>query len=343
MLSSMPELKTLPRITIAHVAARAGVSIATVSRVINGTGPVTEETATQVRAAISELKYVPYAAARSLASKRTNMLGLLLPEVGSDFMLPLLHGIEVAARENDFGLLISTESRSSRPFHRPLGEHNTDGLLIFTNSLNEAELTHLYERRFPLVLLHQSPPRGLNIPCVTFENKSGARKLVDHLLERHGYHRIAFLRGPEDNEDSSWRELGYREALEAYRLPFDPALVATGGFSAEGARAPVERWLNDGVAIEAIFAGDDATASGVISVLQEAGKRVPEDIAVVGFDDLPTSRYLTPPLTTIYAPIEQAGYEAARQLGQLIRQHQAEPLVLLPTELVIRRSCGCTA
>ncbi|HXV99226.1 MAG TPA: LacI family DNA-binding transcriptional regulator [Anaerolineae bacterium] len=338
----MPELKTLPRITIAHVAERAGVSIATVSRVINGTGPVTEETAAQVRTAITELKYVPYAAARSLASKKTNMLGLLLPEVGSDFMSPLLHGIEIAARENDFGLLISTESRSSTPFHRPLGEHNTDGLLIFTNSLNEAELTHLYERRFPLVLLHQSPPTGLNIPCITFENKSGARKLVDHLIETHSYRGIAFLRGPEDNEDSSWRELGYREALEAHHLPFDPALVATGGFSAAGARAPVMSWLNDGVAIEAIFAGDDATASGVISVLREAGKRVPEDIAVVGFDDLPTSRYLTPPLTTIHAPIEQAGYEAARQLGQLIRYRQAESLVLLPTELVIRRSCGCT-
>lgn len=339
----MTETKSLVRVTIADVAERAGVSIATVSRVLNGTAVVTESTVAQVQAAIADLQYVPYAAARSLASKKTNTLGLLLPEISSDFMPPLLRGVEMGARESGLGLLIATRGlgNSHTAWHSPLGEHNTDGLLIFTDSLDQAELTRLYKLNFPLVLLYQSPPQDLNIPCVAFENKLGAQKLVDHLIEVHGYRRIAFLAGPEGNEDSYWRERGYRDSLSGHAIPFDPLLLAVGGFKRELGQSVVEKWLGTGVEIEAIFAGDDGTASGVLTALRQAGKRVPEDIAVVGFDDVPTSRYLTPPLTTVRAPIEVAGREAARQLACLIRRRQAESLILLPTELVIRRSCGC--
>ncbi len=340
----MAEAKTLLRVTIADVAERAGVSIATVSRVLNGTAPVTETTMAQVQAAIADLQYVPYAAARSLASKKTNTLGLLLPEISSDFMPPLLRGVELGARESGLGLLIATRGvgNANTIWRSPLGEHNTDGLLIFTDSLDEAELTRLYQLNFPLVLLYQSPPQDLHIPCVAFENKLGAQKLVGHLIEVHGYRRIAFLAGPEGNEDSYWRERGYRESLAGHAIPFDPRLVARGGFKREMGQSAVEKWLAAGLEMEAIFAGDDGTASGVITALQQAGKRVPEDVAVVGFDDVPTARYLTPPLTTVRAPIETAGREAARQLVRLIRRQQADPLILLPTELVIRRSCGCS-
>jgi DNA-binding LacI/PurR family transcriptional regulator len=181
----------------------------------------------------------------------------------------------------------------------------------------------------------------LNIPYVTIENKAGAWKLVNHLIEVHTYRRIAFLRGPENHEDSYWRELGYREALESHGIPFDPALVATGGFHKEIARFAMEQWLRQGIEIDAIFAGDDEAATGVIAALQKAGMRVPEDIAVVGFDDVHLANYLMPPLTTVRAPIEQTGREAVRQLVSLLRTGEADPLVLLSTELVIRRSCGC--
>ena len=341
----MSEPETPSHVTIADVARRAGVSTATVSRVINQTAPVAEETAARVRAAITELNYRPSAAARGLASRKTNMLGLLTTEISVPFFTPILRGIEAGARETGFGLLIYCTQGEPSPtgeFHRPLGPHNTDGLLVFTGSLEDAELTQLHEINFPLVLLHQSPPDSLNIPYITFENKSGTRKLIDHLIEEHGYRRIAFLRGPENQEDSYWREMGYREALDAHGVPFDPALVATGGFDKEEAQVPVEKWLTEGVYIEAIFAGDDEAAIGVITALQRAGKRVPEDIAVVGFDDVHLAHYLMPPLTTVRAPVEQAGREAVRQLVQLIRTGHADPLVLLPTELVIRRSCGCS-
>ena len=333
------------RATIADVAERAGVSIATVSRVINQTAPVAEETAARVQAAIAALNYVPRAAARSLASSRTDMVGLLLPKISGYFFPPLLRGIEAGTRESGFDLLIYTTQDRDDPAgapRRPLGEHNTDGLLVFTDSLDEAELVRLHDIGFPMVLLHQTPPDGLDIPCVTFENKAGARRLVDHLIEVHGYRRIGFLRGPAEHEDSYWREMGYREALEAHGIPFDAALVGVGGFEQMEAQVAVERWLGEDLVFDAIFAGDDEAASGAINALHQAGKRVPEDVAVVGFDDSPIARRMTPlPLTTVHAPIERAGYEAACQLAQLIRTGQAEPLVLLPTDLVIRRSCGC--
>jgi len=212
---------------------------------------------------------------------------------------------------------------------------------VFAASLDDAELADLHGRGFPLVLLHRAPPPGLDIPYVTFENKPGARALVDHLIEVHGYRRIAFLRGPENHEDSYWRELGYRASLDAHDIPFDPALVATGGFSQTQGRDAIRRWLHKGVVMDAIFAGDDDAATGAIMAIQEAGKRVPEDIAVVGFDDVHLSHPWMPPLTTVRAPVEEAGREAARQLMRLIQTGEANPQIRLATELIIRRSCGC--
>lgn len=165
--------------------------------------------------------------------------------------------------------------------------------------------------------------------------------MVEHLINVHHYRRIAFLTGPPGNEDSNWRELGYREALAAHGIPFDSALVSVGGFDEKIAEAAVAQWLQAGTEIEAIFAADDESAIGAMTALERAGKRIPEDIAVAGFDDIVISRYLTPALTTVHAPIEQAGWVAVEQLLQLIQTGQAEPLVLLETELVTRRSCGC--
>jgi DNA-binding LacI/PurR family transcriptional regulator len=297
-----------------------------------------------VKAAIDELHYVPHAAARGLASRKTNTLGLLVPLITTDFFAPMLRGVEAGAREAGYDLLIYSSRRGVRPdegFHHPLGEHNADGLVVFLNSLNEAELSRRHGRGFPMVLLHQDPPDALSIPYVTFENKAGAREMVDHLIQVHGCRRIAFLRGPEFASDSCRREAGYRESLEAHGIPFDPALVGFGGYDTEHARVTVRNWLAEGVQVDAIFAGDDESAWGAITALRQAGKRVPEEVAVVGFDDVSYAPYLTPPLTTVHAPIEEAGREAVQQLVCLIHKGYADPLVQLPTKLAIRQSCGC--
>ncbi len=330
--------------TIADVARQAGVSIATVSRVLNDSPVVLPETAARVRAVIHELNYVPHTAARVLAGHKTSTLGLLLPEISGEFFLPMLRGIEQAARHAGYDLLIhTTQPQPGSASRHTLDKHNTDGLIVFTGSLAESELHRYAAAGFPLVLMHQTPPEGVNVPLVTVENKEGARRLVEHLIQDHHRRRIVFLRGPDQHEDSAWRERGYRAALHQHHLPFDPALVAQGNFSRDDAACAIRDILRQGVAFDAVFSGDDESAVGVLAALHEMGKRVPSDVAVVGYDDLPLAAFLTPALTTVHAPIEQVGREAVRLLLQVIRDGSiaVEPLVLLPTELVIRQSCGC--
>lgn len=330
--------------TISDVARRAGVSIATVSRVLNGTVPVQQKKAERVRAAMDELQFVPRTAARVLASKRTNTIGLILPEISGAFFPPMLRGIEAGAHEIDHDLLIHSMHNitdTARAHISPLGEHNTDGLIVFTGSLDEKQLTRLHRLNFPIILLHQTPPDSLNIPVITIENKDGAFMLVDHLIEVHKRRRIVYLQGPDGHEDSAWRERGYREALEAHDIPFDPELVGAGGFDDEEAFSTIQEMLLDGIEFDAVFAGDDDAAMGVYRALKLAGRVIPNDVAVVGFDDIPFTRHMSPPLTTVHAPIEDVGLEAVRQLKCLMDGKQAESLVLMRTELVVRESCGC--
>ncbi|KAB2862018.1 MAG: LacI family transcriptional regulator [Anaerolineae bacterium] len=330
------------RITIVEVAQYAGVSTATVSRVINKTGPVLPETAAKVYAAIEALNYKPNAAARGLASRRTNAIGLLISEISGEFFQPMLRGIEVAARASNMDLLISSTggmNQASPPY--PLGENNTDGLIVFADSLPQEELIRLHKIGFPMVLLHRSSPSDLHIPCVTVENKDGARRMVDYLIGTRGYRRIAFLEGPDSHEDARWRKLGYQESLAAHNIPFNPKLVALGAFDETQAHLSVSHWIEEGFNAEVIFAADDDSAIGAMMALKEAGLRIPEDIALVGFDDIRLAAYLNPPLTTVRAPIEQAARIAVEQLVKVIHGEEVELKTLLPTELVIRRSCGC--
>ena len=333
------------RPTIDDVAKEAGVSIATVSRVLNRNAPVAEKTIRRVYRAIDALNYQPQAAARILAGSKTRIIGLLLPEIGGYFFFPMILGIESGAQENGYSLLIhsalSADKNVSGKVPLSLGDHNTDGLIIFAHSLNDREIQRLHQAGLPMVLLHQSPPTGLTIPNITFENKNGARKLVEHLIVKHGYQKIAFLAGPVEHEDSYWREMGYIEALHEHSIDFDPDLKLMGEFNPQKAKEAVARMLAAGKEVDAVFAADDESASGAMMAIREAGLRIPEDIAVVGFDDTLLAAHLTPPLTTVHAPIEDVGRQAVTQLIQLIEGEPTEAVTLLPTDVVIRRSCGC--
>jgi DNA-binding LacI/PurR family transcriptional regulator len=330
--------------TISDIARAAGVSISTVSRVLNANVPVVPETAERVWQAIERLDYTPNAAARHLAGQRANSIGLLLPGIGGVFFTPMLRGIERCVRENGLDLLIYASAQNDQTdllHKKPLGEHNTDGLLAFTGSLSDRELGWFHRRSFPVVLLHRLSPPEMEIPSVTFENCLSAERLVSHLIEVHGCRRIAFLRGPEDNEDSRQREIGYRAALARHGIPVDSELFEQGNFEARQAVQAVQRLLEKDAHFEAIFAGDDEAAAGVFLALSQRGLRVPQDVRVVGFDDNDLAPLLPTPLTTVHAPIEDAGYEAAHQLIHLIQTGAAEKQVIFPTTLVIRRSCGC--
>jgi DNA-binding LacI/PurR family transcriptional regulator len=331
------------RPTISDVARLAGVSISTVSRVVNGTGPVAEETVLQVREAITTLNYTPSAAARSLAGRSTKTIGLLLPQISGAFFAPMLLGIEVAARQGGFDLLVHAHGPQPANGHLPIpmGGHNTDGILVFTSCLGDHEITQLHREGVPQLLMFRSPPAGLEMPAIFFENQESTRKLVSHLIEVHGSRRVAFLQGPPGNEESAEREAGYRAALQSHGIKVDPELVGVGNFTEADARTTVESWLRRGLSFDAVFGGDDDAATGAIMVLRAAGRRIPEDVAVVGFDDVPYARLIEPPLTTVRAPIQEAGLQAARQLISLIQTGRADRMTRLPTQVVIRRSCGC--
>jgi DNA-binding LacI/PurR family transcriptional regulator len=331
-------------VTIYDVAKQAGVSVATVSRYINRNAPVSAEVAERLEKVMAELKYIPHAAARHLASRKTRVIGLLLTNVDNDFFAPLVSGIEKVVRKHGYNFLVATyhtDSRGSVP--PPIGRHNTDGLLVFADTLTDKNLVALHEGNFPIVLIHRTPPVSLNIPSVTVENKLATHRLIEHLIVQHKKKRILFLRGPVHQEDSYWREVGYKSALEAHGIAFDKKLVLVGEFESEIAYRAVNQFLTDRKrpAFDAVFAGDDNAAIGVINALAEHGYRVPKDIAVVGFDDLRLSAFLTPSLTTVRAPTENVGRIAAEQLFRMLENQSTDGAVILPTEIIFRRSCGC--
>lgn len=326
--------------TIADVAREAGVSISTVSRILNESPLVANETLGKVRGAIQRLGYSPHSAARSLALRHTDTLGMLVESVGSSFFASVVAGAEEAAHEDGFSLLTATPGHLKRGERPALGPSNTDGLLIVGVQLKKSHFD-FYQDAYPIISVYQPAPRSLNLPLVSIENKKGAFKVVEHLIREHGMSRIAYLRGPKGNYDSYWREAGYRQAMKKYGLTVDEHLIGDGNFAYPEARGALLRWMEQGCLPQAIFAGNDDAALGVTMALYGAGLRVPQDVAVVGFDDTIMAPNMDPPLTTVHAPGINVGREAARQLLHLIHTGESAPLTLLPTELVIRSSCGC--
>lgn len=330
------------RAKIDDVARVAGVSTATVSRVINGTGTVSPATQKRVHEAIRELRFVAHGSARGLAGTKTRTVGLVMPALNTFFFASLIRGINESIEAHDYSLLMYSVStpasmRGGKPL--PLGDHNTDGLIVFTDFVDDYSIQFMYEQKFPIVMLHRTPPVGLAIPIVMFRNEEGAYKAVDHLI-RNGKKRIVFLKGPEGNEDSRQRELGYKRALEASGISLDTNLISRGGFAVSQAKSAIEQLISDGIEFDAVFAGDDNAALGTLEILQEYRLRVPEDVAIIGFNDDYMAQYLNPPLTTIKAPIYESGFLAGEKLLRLIKGREVKMESFLDTELIIRESSG---
>jgi DNA-binding LacI/PurR family transcriptional regulator len=330
-------------VTIRDVARHAAVSVATVSRFINQNAPVSQEVSERIQQVMLDLNYKPHAAARQLATRRTLTVGLVLHNMHTDFFAPLLSGIEAVVSEYQYNLLVATYTHTTRPHSQPpIGPHNTDGILVYADSLNEEQLTELCRIKFPVVLIHRTTPPQLRVPFVTVENKAATRKIISHLIDEHGRRSIVFMRGPHEQEDSHWREQGYRDALDAHGLTAKPELILDGEFDQFVAYQSVKNLISrNGLHFDAIFTGDDDAAIGTLNALKEAGLRVPEDVSVVGFDDSRLSSFLNPPLTTVQAPTEMVGRTAAQLLFNLLQEQPAESATLLPTQIIIRRSCGC--
>ncbi len=331
-------------VTIRDVAREAGVSVATVSRYINKNAPISAEVAERLQQVMSAMRYVPHAAARNLASRKSRVIGLLLNNLHNDFFVPLLNGVEAVVRQKGYNLIVATYHANSRDqMQPPIGPHNTDGLLVFSDGLVDDDLASWNSKGFPMVLVHRTPPPCVPIPSVTVENIEITRMLVDHLIKIHGKRRILFLRGPADQEDSLKREMGYKSALQANGIPLDENLLLNGDFERDIAYKVMNEFLDreQRVAFDAVFTGDDDAAIGVLKSLHEHRIQVPQDVAVIGFDDLGFAPFLNPPLTTVRAPTERVGQIATERLFELLENHPSDDVITLPTEIIFRRSCGC--
>lgn len=313
------------------------------SRYINSSATVSPEVSERLQAVMTELRYVPHAAARQLARGKTRLVGLVLPNLGNDFFVPLLNGVEGVVRNKGYNLIIATyhtDSRSEIP--PPIGPFNADGMLIFADGIPNDDLIHFHASGFPMVLVHRTSP-SVSVPSVTVENVEITTRLIEHLIQVHGRTRILFMRGPVDQEDSDLREAGYRAALEANSIAYDERLILRGGFDRHIAYQALNEFLSSDthVACDAVFTGSDDAAIGVLKALHQHRLRIPEDVSVAGFDDLGFARYLDPPLTTVRAPTEAVGRIAMERLFSLLEDQPTDGAVILPTQIILRRSCGC--
>jgi LacI family transcriptional regulator len=333
------------RPTIYTVAERAGVSISTVSRVLNNQPLVKAETKARVLQAMEALGYRPSACARGLAANTTGTIAVVFPKLSGPFFSALIHGAEIAASESGYHLLIyGAAGAALGADNQTLGMLTTkvDGLILASPGVSRCYIRDLQRQNLPVVVLGQEPS-GSDSPVDSIQpdNVGGAEEAVTHLIG-HGCRRIAMIKGPAARTHASDREQGYRKALQEHGLPCYAELIVTGSFSEKSGYTAMQHLLRQDPIPDAVFAASDQMAIGAMAAIHESGLRVPEDIALVGFDDIETAQYAHPPLTTVHQDLLGQGQLAVNLL--LARISGTESTVetrVLPAALVIRRSCGC--
>jgi LacI family transcriptional regulator len=309
--------------SIYEVARVAGVSVATVSRVLNGKGPVRAATRQRVLAAVEQLDYVPHSAARSLSTRRTMSLGVLLPDMHGEFFSELVRGIDLAARAAGYHVLVSgshSDPADTAALLQTL-HGRVDGLILMTPAIGADWLRTALPRRLPVVLLNPSRELQANGDAASparhdslrIGNRLGARLAMDHLLAL-GHRHIAFLAGPAGNTDAVERLRGYREALADAGVAPEPELELEGDFSEASGLQAGHAFAALVPRPTAVFAANDAMAIGCLAALRERGLQVPGAVSLVGFDDIPISRYVMPPLTSVHVPIAELGTRAIERL-----------------------------
>ncbi|MEU1617979.1 LacI family DNA-binding transcriptional regulator [Streptomyces sp. NPDC005722] len=332
------------RPTLEEVAARAGVGRGTVSRVINGSPRVSDRAKTAVEAAIAELGYVPNRAARALAGNRTDAIALVIPEAetrlfAEPYFSDIIRGVGAELADTDMQLLLTLlrTPKERQRFAQYLGAHRVDGVLLVSVHEDDPLPDLLEQLEMPTVLSGRRSDLE-SVSYVDSDNVGGARSAVAHLLGR-GRKAVATITGPLDMYVARSRLDGYRQAVEDAGLAHDHALVAAGDFTEEGGRAAMRALLGRRPDVDAVFAASDVMASGALQVLREKGRRVPDDVALIGFDDSAIARHTDPPLTSVRQPIEEMGRTMARVLLEEIAASTAtRRQVVLSTELVRRES-----
>ncbi|MBA4494433.1 LacI family DNA-binding transcriptional regulator [Paenactinomyces guangxiensis] len=308
--------------TIRDVAKMAGVSVATVSRVINQSGYVNTKTRAKVLHAMKHLNYKPSTVARGLAGKKMHFIALILPDISNPFFSELARAVEDVAQQHDFTVFLcnsDNDDNKEANYIEVLKKKNVDGLIISSNTFNEKDIESFRDDKIPVVILDRSIiNEGYSI--VRSKNREGARLAVHHLLE-HGCRKIAHISGPQKTDTGRERLYGYEDVVKLFSW-YDPTLIEEGQFQIEGSDIALQNLLRRHPDIDGIFAGNDLMALGVLKELRKQGLRVPTDIAVCGFDGIMLTKLTQPTITTVAQPIYQMGAKAAKMLVQKIRGEQ---------------------
>jgi DNA-binding LacI/PurR family transcriptional regulator len=332
------------------IAAKAGVSRSTVSRVINNEPYVSERTRQRVLAVIEQEGFTPNPAARALVTQRTQVIGVVIPHVpivvfeDAYYFPALLQGVARITHQRDYAMLLwlgQAGENSDQFYNRIVRNRLMDGVVIASAASNDPLIDHFLEMGTFFVMVECPQHDCDRISYVSVDNVGAAYTAVSHLIAL-GRRRIAHITGNLAISDGRDRVEGYQRALSDAGLPLDESLIVEGNFSHRSGYLGMQTLLERKV--DAVFASSDITARGVLQALNEARVRVPDDVALVGFDDLPTAVQITPRLTTIRQPIEEKGALATSILLDAIENGLDTPRqVLLPTELIVRESCGATA
>lgn len=324
-------------VTIKDVAKYAGVSVTTVSRVINNSQhPINPETRQRVEEAIQRLGFCPNAMARGLHVNETKTIGLILPDIANPYYPGIVRGIEDVAHEQGYTVILCNSDRSrerTQKYLQVLREKRVDGIIFTGGGAVEDARTHHFFDQDAMVKVIIGRPRG-NLPAVQIDNVQAAREAVEHLFSL-GHRRIATITGPRVSTTATDRLEGYRQALEEHGVEVNPEWIIEGDFDSESGYHAVDK-LQSG--ITAIFVHNDLMAIGAIKALQEKGIRIPEEVAIVGFDNIPLASFVTPKLSTVAVPVYDLGVTAMQVLAELLAGREVPPVTILATHLEVRES-----
>lgn len=322
-------------VTMRQVAKRAGVSVATVSRVLNEKGYVNIDTRKRVLAAIEEMNFKPNSVARSLFKKQSKTIGLIVPDINNPFFPQLARSVEDVTNESDYTVILCNSDDNLEKeirYFEMLQQKYVDGVLVVSNTLKPE---HIHEFNFPIVALDR--PLNSNIPFVTCNNYEGARRATMHLLEC-GCKKIAHIQGPENITNAQDRLNGFRDAAIEMGF-FHEELVISAAYQLESAKKAAFQLLTKHPDIDGIFAANDVMAIGVIKAAEKLGYKVPAQLMVVGFDGIQLGEIVSPEITTVVQPVSQMGTTAANLLLDMIEDRYVEQReYTYAAELLVRRS-----
>jgi len=328
--------------TIYTVAEKAGVSIATVSRVLTNSDKVRPGTRELIMRTMEALDYHPNLAARRLGFQTTGTIGLIFPDISGPYYSMVISGVDQEADRQEHSVIIygTRGKNTARDRFFQMLSSKVDGFIIMTRTVDESKLAGLHRQGIPFVLLGRRCD-AFDCDSVMVDNRAGAYNAVLHLLG-HGHRRIGFVGGPEDSHAHQERFEGYQQVMQNAGLKIEPELITSGNFLYEGGRMATQQLLSLAHPPTAIFAANDEMALGVIDAAKQLGVKLPEQLAVIGFDDIQTAAYSEPSLTTIRQPMKRLGEVAANLLLYRLKE-RAAPIrhEVFSSELIVRRSCGC--